>query len=59
MKYANDLWVHMIYMAHILDHHLYCADDGMVTRKSEDLVKHEARPQSAVPGMAAMVGAPS
>lgn len=58
-RYANDLWVNMIYMAHLLDHNLYCADDGMVTRKSEDLVRRAESPQAAAPGMAAMVGASS
>lgn len=37
-RYANDLWVHMIYMAHLLEHPLYCKDDGMVTHKNEKLV---------------------
>ena len=59
-RHANDLWVHMIYMAHLLDHRLYCADDGMVTRKSEDLAKQVAGPKAAaVPAAAAMVRAPS
>lgn len=35
--YSHDIWVHMIYMAHLLNHSRYCDDDGMVTRKSEDL----------------------
>jgi hypothetical protein len=30
-RFARDLWPHMFYMAHILDHDLYCAEDGMVT----------------------------
>lgn len=37
-RHANDLWVHMIYMAHLLNHPLYCKDDGMVTHKNEELV---------------------
>lgn len=36
-RYAGEIWVHMIYMAHILNHSRYCDDDGMVTRKSENL----------------------
>lgn len=46
-RYSGDIWVHMIYMAHLLDHSLYCADDGMVTRKSEDLKITERRELAA------------
>jgi len=46
-RYSGEIWVHMIYMAHLLDHPLYCADDGMVTRKSEDL-RTETKPPLAM-----------
>ena len=36
-KMANSLWADKTYMAHILDHHLYCRDDGMALRKEENL----------------------
>lgn len=38
-KYSHELWPHMMFMAHILNHSRYCDDDGMVTQKSEPLVK--------------------
>ncbi|MEO6475535.1 MAG: hypothetical protein ABIQ96_10480 [Luteolibacter sp.] len=37
-KYSQDLWPHMMFMAHLLSHSRYCDDDGMVTQKSENLV---------------------
>jgi len=58
-KHANDLWVHMIYMAHLIKHPLYNADDGMVTHKNEALVAKPAghRPPAGVSSQPAMAGA--
>lgn len=44
-RYSGEIWVHMMYMAHLLHHNRYCDDDGMVVRKSENLRQAEPAPR--------------
>jgi hypothetical protein len=48
-RYSRDLWTRMFYLAHLIDHPLYCANDGTNTRTEEPLAPVATPVPSQVP----------